>query len=608
VLQRAAASRLLVSLVGVLVASCVTLVVLVIVSAPAASGNELPLSTLQALVSSGRVESAVIHDVDRRVTGQYLQSPKGTAVDYWAAFPASDAEVPALVDRLTADGATVSVDEQGAKSALLFLARYALPAIIVVDLAAIAVVARTRRRTSRRGHRRWSFADVAGQEDAIATLKQVAAPLLAPRHAIAGDAPTRVLIHGPTGCGKRLLARATAGEVGAELLELSARELLAGSSNDIIGAAKDAAPAVMYVSDLDSAHDDRCFAQLKQVLRDAASLSSGDRVALIAACSDLGRVPQQLIRAAQIQRVVGVEPPVLQERMAILTLHSRSHALAEDVDLAALAQRTAGLTGADLQALLNDAAIRARLDNRPSLTAADIDAALQHLVQSPSCHGRVLSGDERRRAAVHEAGHAVVAAALGRGRSVQRLSVLIHGRGITRLLEPLDHRENMSRSDVLAELTVLCGGTAAEELYFDEPSTSGVDDVRAATYMARAMAGRYGMSPNMGRVNVIDAAAGSGTTVATGAENLTELDREIRRLIRDATEAATERLQRCHDPLVDLVLQLERDEVVEGLQLSGMLIRTLEVEIAGISEKPAAEVTVPGARQRTRARGSTIER
>ena len=634
--QRAAGNRLLAGLVATLVAVCGFVVGVLITAAPAASGTELPLSTLEALASAGRVETAAIHDVDHLVTGVYLPAPKATAVQYWTVYPRSDAEPPVLIDRLASGGATVNVDAQAAKSALLFATAYVAPAVLLAGAFAILLLVRggahwpaaLRRRRGRqrapRGQRvqAITFADVAGADGAVEQLQEVVEYLRDPaRFAGLGAAPPRgVLLHGPAGCGKGLLALAVAGEGRARFFATSGGEVaasvaggLSSSERDVFARARAAAPAVVFIAELDAvagrpASPERPGFErspaLNHLLVAIDRLTAEDGVVIVAATSRPGGLDPAVLLPGRFDREVGVEPPDAAGRGAILELHSRGLALDPAVDLADLAVHTTGLTGADLAGVISEATLQASRARHDRVGTDDIDKALRVVGEGPRRRGRLITADERRRAAVHEAGHAIVASALGRGRQVHAVSILTHGRGLAATLSPLEERGVLSRSDLLAELTLLCAGVAAEELYFGEPSTGDARDLFQATELARAVAGRFGMSAKLGRASLLDDAGKATPGTEAGGDVNTDLNAEVRRLVDDATAAATERLQRCHDPLVDLVLQLERDEVVEGVQLGNILIRALEVEIEGIANTPAP-VTAPAPPASTRPRSRT---
>ncbi|HWW10313.1 MAG TPA: AAA family ATPase [Candidatus Acidoferrales bacterium] len=632
--QRAAGPRLLAGTVATLIAVCGFVVAAVIASAPAASGTELPLSSLEALASAGHVETAVLHNVDHVVSGAYLPSPRTTPVQYWAAYPPSDAEPPVLIERLASGGATVSVDPQNGKNVLLFLVAYMAPAVLLASLIVIVLLIRggarwpaaLRLRRARRGTSRGqpgrviTFADVAAADGAIEQLQEVVEYLRDPaRFATLGAAPPRgVLLHGPAGCGKGLLALALAGEARARFFATSGGEVaasvdrgLAASPRDVFAQARAAAPAVVFIAEIDAVAGraanperpsmDRSPA-LNHLLVAIDRITAEDGVVIVGATTKRQLLHPAVLLPGRFDRDVSIQPPDAAGRSAILALHARGLGLDPAVDLAELAVRTSGLTGADLAGVISEATLQASRARHDRVDPDDIDKAVRLVGDGPRRRGRLLSADERRRAAVHEAGHAIVASALGRGRNVHTVSILTHGRGLATILSPLEQREVLSRSDLLSELTVLSAGVAAEELYFGEPSTGDAHDLLQATELARSVAGRFGMSAKLGRTNLLDD-PGQATSGGATADVQTDLNAEVRRLIDDATAAATDRLQRCHDPLVDLVLQLERDEVVEGVALGNILIRALEVEIEGIASIPEPAMTAaPPASSRPRTR------
>lgn len=573
--------RLLLGLTVAFLIGCLFLTVSAALLSPVSSGAELPISTVQALAGAGHIESAVIHDADHRITGTYVPAPKTKPLAFWTEYPAAETEFPALVDRLSAGGATVVVDPQNGKAALGFFATFMVPALLLLDVATVLVLllrlgrarlmpARARETPSSGTRSEVTFADVAGNDAALAQLAEAAAYLRDPSASPlpAGQQLRGVLIHGPPGCGKTLLAQAVAGEAKAPFVPLS----------DAL--ARPAGRRLVLVENADQLGTDDC----ERLLRLLDTRRDGDALVVVATARHVEKVPAALLETGRLDRRVAVQPPDPSERLAILTLHARGRALEPPADLRDVAQRSTGLTGADLVAVVAEAARLTTRAGRQRIGPLDFDDALQHIAGSSWRRGHLLSADERRRAAAHEAGHAVVAAALGRGRLVQRLSILVHFAGAGVAL-PGNGREVRSRSDLLAELTILCGGLAAEELYFDEPSTAVESDLEAATSLAIAVAGRYGMSSRLGRVQL---AGDDAPELLTGALR-DDFTAEVRRLIDDATAAATDRLQRCHEPLVDLVLQLERDESVDSVELSDILIRALEAEIEGMAD------TVPGA-------------
>ncbi len=555
--QRAAGTRLLAGTVATLIAVCGFVVAALIASAPTTSGTELPLSSLEALASAGHVETAVLHNVDHVVSGSYLPSPKTTAVQYWATYPPSDAEPPVLIDRLAAGGATVSVDPQSGKNVLLFLAAYVAPAVLVAGVIVVVLLIRggarwpaaLRLRRVRRGASRGlhgraiTFADVAAADGAVEQLQEVVEYLRDPaRFAALGAAPPRgVLLQGPAGCGKGLLALAVAGEARARFFATSGGEVAAsvdrgpaGSSRDVFARARAAAPAVVFIAEVDAVAGRPANPEHSGVARSPAlnhllvaidRLTAEDGVVIVGATTKQHLLDPAVLLPGRFDRNVGLEPPDAAGRGAILALHASGLALDPAVDLAELAVRTPGLTGADLAGVISEATLQASRARHDQVGPDDIDKALRVVGDGPRRRGRLLSADERRRAAVHEAGHAIVASALGRGRNVHAVSILTHGRGLATMLSPIEQREVLSRSDLLSELTVLSAGVAAEELYFGEPSTGDAHDLLQATELARALAGRFGMSAKLGRANLLD----DPGKAASSAENSRCPDRSERR-------------------------------------------------------------------------------
>lgn len=280
-----------------------------------------------------------------------------------------------------------------------------------------------------------------------------------------------------------------------------------------------------------------------------------------------------LLRPGRFDRRVTVHPPDVHGRQAILELHARSRPLSQDVDLEDLARRTPGFTGADLANVLNEAALLALRENSATIEPVHLFEAVQRVLHGPQRVGRLLTVEERTRIAVHETGHAVAAAALGHATEIDRVSVVARGQGLGQtLLLSNAERVVLTAVDLEAQLCIAMAGTAAEELLFGTASTAGEHDCERATTLAREMAGRYGLSSRLGRVQVLHGAGenGSGPYVVS-AQALADLDQEVRRLVERAEQAAADILVRCRPVIDQLIERLMQEETLEGPQLAELL-------------------------------------
>ena len=284
-----------------------------------------------------------------------------------------------------------------------------------------------------------------------------------------------------------------------------------------------------------------------------------------------------VLRPGRFDRHVTVDQPDQEGRRRILELHARRKPIAEGVDLDAVARRTPGFTGADLANVVNEAALLTVRAARPAIEPDVVDEAVQRDLHGPQRRGRVLSEDERRRAAVHESGHAVVAAAVGRKEDVHRLSILARGRGLGLTSVRLDSDAVLfTRADLFNQLTVAFGGVAAEELTLGEGSTGAEQDFEHATWLAREVTGRYGMSAKLGRVRLLahDADEFLGATLglqAMSERTHEEFDAEVRRLLDEAEERARHVIEVNRTVLDSLVAALLDRETLEGTALLAQL-------------------------------------
>jgi cell division protease FtsH len=315
---------------------------------------------------------------------------------------------------------------------------------------------------------------------------------------------------------------------------------------------------------------------------DGFEVSSG--IVVMAATNRPDILDPALLRPGRFDRHVTVDEPDVIGRRAILALHARAKPMAPDADLDYIARRTPGFTGADLANVINEAALLALREGHAEVRMAQLTEAIQRVLHGPRKRGHLLSSDERRRIAIHESGHALVAAGLGRLSDVSRVSVVARGRGLGSTMVSSDaDRLVHTRSDLEGRMTIAMGGMAAEEVLLGEPSTGGEDDVEKVTDIAQQIAGRYGMSPHVGRVRILsrdsDVYLGGGSAVAdVSGELLRDFDQETRRLVDVAYARASDLLAGNRQHLEQLAAALEGAETLEGAELEGLLrgVRTFQ--------------------------------
>ncbi|MEG2420452.1 MAG: ATP-dependent zinc metalloprotease FtsH [Oscillospiraceae bacterium] len=369
-----------------------------------------------------------------------------------------------------------------------------------------------------------TFLDVAGADEEKAELQELVDFLKNPKKFIALGAriPKGVLLVGPPGTGKTLLARAVAGEAGVKFLSISGSDFVelyvgigASRVRDLFGQAKKDAPAIVFIDEIDAVgrqrgtglgggHDER-EQTLNQLLVEMDGFSANEGVIVLAATNRQDILDPALLRPGRFDRQVFVGYPDAKGREEILKIHARNKPLGDDVNLQKLAQATGGFTGADLENLMNEAALLAGRTGESFLTDADLQASVLKVIAGPEKRSKVVIAQERRLTAYHEAGHALVIHALPTQDPVHQITIVPRGGsgGMTISL-PLEDRGFHSKNELTDRITTFLGGRVAEQLVLGDSSTGASNDLERATALARAMVTKYGMSDKLGAV-VFDA-------------------------------------------------------------------------------------------------------
>src|SRR5215207_198834 len=362
------------------------------------------------------------------------------------------------------------------------------------------------------------FADIAGADEAKQELEEVVDFLKDPARFLAVGAriPKGVLLVGPPGTGKTLMARAVAGEAEAPFFSVSGSEFVelfvgvgAARVRDLFEQAKKAQPAIMFIDEIDAVgrqrgaglgggHDER-EQTLNQILTEMDGFERNTAVIVMAATNRPDVLDPALLRPGRFDRRVLMDLPDMAGREAILAIHARGKPLDADIDLHRVAQLTPGFSGADLENLLNEAALLTARARKKAIGPAEIEEAIDRVIAGPERRSRRISDEERRRVAYHEAGHALTAQVMPHADPVHKISIVARGGtgGHTRLL-PEEDRALWTREQLRDSLAYAMGGMAAEELVFGEPSTGSGNDLHVATERAREMVRRYGMSDLLG--------------------------------------------------------------------------------------------------------------
>jgi cell division protease FtsH len=367
-----------------------------------------------------------------------------------------------------------------------------------------------------------TFDDVAGIEEAKAELMEVVEFLKNPRkfQALGARIPKGVLLVGPPGSGKTLLARAIAGEAGVPFFHMSGSEFVemfvgvgASRVRDLFEQAKANRPCIVFIDEIDAVgrqrfaglgggHDER-EQTLNQLLVEMDGFEPNSRVVLISATNRPDVLDPALLRPGRFDRRIQVDNPDVKGRIAILKVHMRGKPLDDDVDLEVLGRRTPGFSGADLSNLANEAALLAARRDREKIGMAELEDSVERVVAGPERKSRIISEQERKVLAQHEVGHAVLAELLPHADPVHKVSILQRGLALGYTLQlPQEDRYIMSRSELLERIAVFLGGRVSEELTFQEISTGAADDLKKATELARRMVTDFGMSQALGPISL----------------------------------------------------------------------------------------------------------
>jgi cell division protease FtsH len=437
-----------------------------------------------------------------------------------------------------------------------------------------------------------TFADVAGYEGAKSEIAEVVDFLREPdRYSRAGAmVPRGVLMVGPPGTGKTLLARAVAGEAHVPFISVTGSSFVemfvgvgAARVRDLFDMARKRAPAIVFIDEIDAigqrragsgaiVSNDEREQTLNQLLAEMDGFEPSSGVVVLAATNRPEVLDPALLRPGRFDRQVTIPLPNVNERTAILGVHTRGKKLASDVDLNAIARGTPGFSGADLANLANEAAIFAVRENRDTLTAADFDAARDRIILGRREGSNVLLPDEKHTVAVHESGHAMVAALSEHADPVAKVTILPAGQtlGVTEQL-PLVERHMYGEDYLLDALAVRLGGRAAELVVVGQGSTGAGNDLASATDLAVKMVREYGLSQTLGPIgypeggSVFLGGGGPGLSSRPFAESTqAEIDKEVARLLRQAEERATELLKGHRPELDSLVSLLLERETVDG--------------------------------------------
>jgi cell division protease FtsH len=427
-----------------------------------------------------------------------------------------------------------------------------------------------------------TFADVAGVDEAKEELQEVVEFLREPQKFIALGAriPKGVLLVGPPGGGKTLLAKAVSGEAGVPFFSISGSEFVemfvgvgASRVRDLFDQAKKHSPCIIFIDEIDAvgrhrgaglggSHDER-EQTLNQMLVEMDGFDTDTNVIIMAATNRPDILDPALLRPGRFDRRVVLDRPDMRGRQAILNVHIKGKPLAPEVDLTVLAKSTPGFVGADLENLVNEAAILAARRNKKQIGQSEFEEAIERVIAGPERKSRLINEDEKRIIAYHEAGHAIVIASLAEADMVQKISIVSRGMaaGYTIAL-PEDDRTLMSKKKMMAEMIGLLGGRASEEIVFNDITSGASNDIENVTKLARKMVTRLGMSPELGPMvyGQKDELVFLGREISEQrdySEAVAEtIDAEVQKLVTSAYKSAKEILTKYRSKLDEVANRL----------------------------------------------------
>jgi len=452
------------------------------------------------------------------------------------------------------------------------------------------------------GHMRITFDDVAGVDEAKNELQEVIEFLKDPKkfQRLGGKIPKGVLLLGPPGCGKTLLAKAVAGEASVPFLSISGSDFVemfvgvgASRVRDLFEQAKRSAKisgrgAIIFIDEIDAVgrqrfagigggHDER-EQTLNALLVEMDGFNTQEGVILIAATNRPDVLDPALLRPGRFDRQIVVDRPDIVGREAILKVHTKPIKLGKDVDLKSLARQTSGFSGADLANLVNEAALLAARNSKESVSMEELEESIERVMAGPEKKSKVISKKEKSITAYHEAGHALLALIIPGADPLHKVSILPRGLALGyTLLKPLEDRYILTKKELLGRIACLLGGRASEELILNELSTGAQNDLQVATQQARKMVMRYGMSEKLGHItfghqeeqiflgrDLIDERNYSDQTALI-------IDEEVRRIINECYNRAKDELTKNRERLTILAEKLLEKEVMESEEVKKIL-------------------------------------
>ncbi|MFH1583799.1 MAG: ATP-dependent zinc metalloprotease FtsH [Actinomycetota bacterium] len=558
------------------------------------------LSMFESKVKSGEVQEVLIMDKSQTINGILKNGTKFTLT-----FPSNYQITETLIE----NDVKVEIDAENPSQWLGWIINF-LPVALMIGImlfflsqiqgsgSKILAFGKSKAKLVAKDQPGITFKDVGGLYETLEELKEIAEFLENPAkfHALGAKIPKGVLLYGPPGSGKTLLARAVAGEAKVPFFQISGSEFVelfvgvgASRVRDLFDQAKANEPCIVFIDEIDAVgrhrgagigggHDER-EQTLNQLLVEMDGFNINDSIIVMAATNRPDILDQALLRTGRFDRRIVVNIPDIKEREDILRIHMKGKPVADDVNISVIARQTPGFTGADLENLLNEAALLTARYNKRNITMKEVQQSIERIIAGPEKKSRIISDEEKKIIAYHEAGHALVACYLPHADPIHKISVISRGMSLGYTITlPEQDRYLISRSELTDNLTQLLGGRASEEIVFNEITTGAQNDLEKSTKIARQMVCEFGMSDKIGPLTLGDkqGAIFLGRDFSAhpdySEQVAYEIDKEIRKLVDDAYNKARDILN-THRNKLDLIAQnlieketLNKEEIEELLK------------------------------------------
>ena len=565
--------------------------------------QEVDYNTFVSMTEKGEIGRAEIQEADNRI----LFTSKDEKTIYKTAMISTDSQ---LVQRLLDAGVSTSGEEIEQTSLLMNILSWVAPILIFIALGQFMSrklmqkmgggnsmmfnMGKSNAKVYVKSAEGIRFDDVAGEDEAKENLTEIVNYLHDPSkyQEIGASMPKGVLLVGPPGTGKTMLAKAVAGEANVPFFSMSGSEFVemfvgmgASKVRDLFKQAKEKAPCIVFIDEIDAigkkrdgqiGGNDEREQTLNQLLTEMDGFEGNTGVIILAATNRPESLDPALTRPGRFDRLVPVELPDLKGREEILKVHAKKIKVAEDVDFNKVARMASGASGAELANIVNEAALRAVRDGRKFATQADLEESIEVVIAGYQKKNAIMTDHEKRIVAYHEIGHALVAAKQTNSAPVQKITIVPRTSGALGYTMQVDEGNHvlMSKEEIENKIATFTGGRAAEEVVFGSVTTGASNDIEQATKLARAMITRYGMSDDFDMValeTVTNQYLGGDASLACSAETQTRIDQQVVALVKREHQKALDILRENRTKLDELANFLYEKETITGEEFMGIL-------------------------------------